>query len=157
MAIAFFSTWTTYGSWLPGDPRGWFESGCGLREPDAMRRFEAELIMTGEAITLNRVQRQIVETTITQHCTIRGWFLHAVNCRSNHVHAVVSAPDCDIEIPREQFKAWCSRRLNETGRREDWWAERGWDEYIDDDEALAAVIAYVIEGQDWQSDPSSLR
>jgi hypothetical protein len=22
MAIAFFSTWTTYGTWLPGDQRG---------------------------------------------------------------------------------------------------------------------------------------
>ncbi|HEX3998701.1 MAG TPA: hypothetical protein VHX65_09150 [Pirellulales bacterium] len=25
MAIAFFSAWTTYGTWLPGDARGWWE------------------------------------------------------------------------------------------------------------------------------------
>ena len=23
--LAFFLTWTTYGSWLPGDERGWVE------------------------------------------------------------------------------------------------------------------------------------
>jgi hypothetical protein len=37
MAIAFFSTWTTYGTWLPGDPRSWYQRGRGLREPDALR------------------------------------------------------------------------------------------------------------------------
>ena len=41
MAIAFFATWTTCGTWLPGDPRGWYQAGRGLREPDAMRRLEA--------------------------------------------------------------------------------------------------------------------
>ena len=41
-----------------------------------------------------------------------------------------------IEIPREQFKAWCTRKLKERERalavenvREDWWTERGWDEF----------------------------
>jgi len=34
MAIAIFSTWTTYGSWLPGDERGWWQRGRGLQLPD---------------------------------------------------------------------------------------------------------------------------
>ena len=77
--------------------------------------------------------------------------LHAVNCRSNHVHVVVAAPGRRIEVPREQFKAWCTRRLRERSPtvRKHWWTDRGWDEYIDDEDALAAVIAYVREGQDW--------
>ena len=55
--------------------------------------------------------------------------------------------------PSDQFKAWCTRRLKERERsrapavREHWFTERGWDEYIDDEEALANVIAYVYEGQ----------
>ena len=28
-----------------------------------------------------------------------------------------------------------------------WWTERGWDVYIDNEEELAAVVAYVLEGQ----------
>jgi REP element-mobilizing transposase RayT len=153
MAIAFFSTWTTYGTWLPGDQRGWYQPGSGLREPDAMRRLEAALLMTESAITLDPEQRRIVEQTIAEHCAIRKWNLHAVNCRTNHVHVAVTAPGRELELPREQFKAWCTRRLKEHGRsrtsvmREHWWTERGWDEYIDTDEALADVVLYVVDGQ----------
>lgn len=148
MALAYFSTWTTYGTWLPGDPRGWYQSGRGLREPDAARRFEAALLMTTTAVVLDPDQRRLVERTVADHCAVRGWVLHAVNCRSNHVHVVVTAPDRAIELPREQFKSWCTRRLAERQpNRRTWWTERGWDEYIDDDEALAAVIAYGVDGQ----------
>jgi hypothetical protein len=153
MAIAFFSTWTTYGTWLPGDPRGWYQRGRGLREPDARRRFEAALLMAEEALTLDAEQRRLVEKTIADHCAIRRWVLHSVNCRSNHVHVAVTAPDRKIELPREQFKAWCTRRLKELeqGRtsvvRENWWTERGWDEYIDDEDALMNVNLYVLDGQ----------
>jgi REP element-mobilizing transposase RayT len=155
MAIAFFSTWTTYGTWLPGDIRGWYQSGRGPQEPDAQRHFEASLLSSESPIILDLEERRIVEMTITEHCAIRNWTLHAVNCRSNHVHVAVTAPDRLIELPREQFKAWCTRRLCQSVRergegtttRKKWWTERGWDEYIDTEEALAKVVAYIIEGQ----------
>jgi hypothetical protein len=38
MAIAYFSTWTTYGTWLPGDSRCWFERGKGFQTPDRCAR-----------------------------------------------------------------------------------------------------------------------
>ena len=43
MAIAYFSTWTTYGTWLPGEPRNWYASGRGIQLPDRLREFEAAL------------------------------------------------------------------------------------------------------------------
>jgi REP element-mobilizing transposase RayT len=153
LAIAIFSTWTTYGTWLPGDPRGWYQHGRGLREPDAMRQLEALLRMTEAALILDPEQRRLVEKTVTDHCAIRKWQLHAVNCRTNHVHVVVTAPGRGIEVPREQFKSWCTRRLKERERlwtlavRANWWTERGWDEWIDDEDALADIIAYVLERQ----------
>ncbi|MBY0457988.1 MAG: transposase [Gemmataceae bacterium] len=129
-----------------------------------MRRLEAELLMTESALVLDHDQRRVVEQTIAAHCAIRKWDLHAINCRSNHVHVVVTAPDRSIELPREQFKAWCTRRLKERAIlelleralaadvRENWWTERGWDEYIDDEESLARVIAYVLDGQGTRRD-----
>ena len=152
MSLAYFSTWTTYGTWLPGDLRGWYQHGRGLQEPDAQRRFEALLSLAESAWTLDPDQRRLVEKTVADHSAIRQWVLHAVNCRSNHVHVVVTAPDRPIELPREQFKAWCTRRLKERQQarsavRENWWTERGWDEYIDDDDELAIVNTYVWEGQ----------
>ena len=155
MAIAYFSTWTTYGTWLPGDARGWFQRGTGVRGPDLWRKSLASLFMSEDALTLDAEQRLLVESVIRKHCEIRKWELHAVSCRSNHVHVVVSAMDRAIEIPREQFKSWSTRRLKELELKRDslrtprlhWWADRGWDVYIDTDQDLGEVVEYVAEGQ----------
>src|SRR5579863_4990586 len=114
--------------------------------------------MTENACILDPEQRRLVEETIADHCQKRNWQLHAVNCRTNHVHVVVSAI-CHPKKIRSQFKAWCTRRLKEmdekrTGDRpgfpvrENWWAERGSGRYINNDCGLEAAIIYVIEGQD---------
>src|SRR5215218_3166116 len=123
MAIAYFSTWTTYGTWLHGDPRGWHHRGGGHDRPDPETHVTAESCLAEPALILDPDQRRLVEQTITDHCAIRGWVLHAVNCRSNHVHVVVSAPGRPIGQPREQFKYWCTRRLKAASgtTRERWW------------------------------------
>ena len=157
MAIAFFSTWTTYGTWLPGDWRGFRQHGRPEKGAIARWEFEARFRMTGTAVLLNQVQRNIVEETVANHCVHRAWELHAVSCRSNHVHAILTAPDRDLKIPREQFMAWCTRKLKEHERtvsgfqtvRECWWTERGWDEYLDTDEDFDHAMEYVLEGQDF--------
>ncbi len=162
-ALAYFLTWPTYGTWLPGDERGWVRYKRGVRLPDPVLEREAAARMTEDACCLNAEQRQLVETTIADHCRVRGWTLYAVNCRSNHVHVIVAANRDPKEV-REQFKAWCTRRLKamerESGRGpsapaevavtigENWWAERGSALYINDEEGLAAVIHYVLDRQD---------
>jgi REP element-mobilizing transposase RayT len=160
--LAYFLTWSTYGTWLPGDERGWIEYRRGWQIPNAARELEAEAQMTEDACVLSPEQRQIVEATIAEHCRIRNWVLHAVNCRSNHLHVVVTAPGYHPDVVREQFKAWCTRRLKEhaqttntnpTGKRkiavrQQWWAERGSKRYINDPDSLEAAILYVRDGQD---------
>ncbi len=32
--LAYFITWRTYGSWLPGDPRGWLKNRKGFQPPN---------------------------------------------------------------------------------------------------------------------------
>ena len=39
--IAFFITVATYGTWLPGDQRGWVEYHKGWQMPDSVRELEA--------------------------------------------------------------------------------------------------------------------
>jgi hypothetical protein len=101
----------------------------------------------------------VVEQTIADHCRIRGWHLHVVNCRSNHVHVVVTAPVSPQKV-EEQFKAWCTRRLKELERRrrdgsadrspirKHWWQERGSRRYINDEDGLAQAVIYVRDLQD---------
>ena len=153
--LAYFFTWGTYGTWLPGDERGWVRYAHGFQRPNPIRELEARAKMTEDACILNPRQRAIVEQTIKDHCQIRGWHLHAVNCRTNHVHVVVTAAR-DPDVVREQFKAWCTRRLKENQRadnpaavgREKWWAERGSGQYLNDQAGLDDACAYVVEGQD---------
>jgi REP element-mobilizing transposase RayT len=73
--------------------------------------------MSESAVTLDQEQRQLVECTILEHCRIRGWQCHAMNCRSNHVHVVVTAPGREPDDVMNQFKAWCTRRLKELARQ----------------------------------------
>jgi REP element-mobilizing transposase RayT len=150
--LAFFLTWTTYGIWLPGDERGWVAKGKGFQGPSQDKERAASELMTEPPCMLDERQRQVVEETIREHCKLRGWELYAVNCRTQHVHVVVPA-DRDPEAVRNQFKAWCTRKLNELeqtrngGGRRNWWAQRGSQRYIGDEEVLEAVVHYVRDGQ----------
>ena len=145
--VAYLITWTTYGSWLPGDSRGWVEAGTpGIQAPDAEKREETWDRMTGAPVALSEPQRTTVEKTIRDHCEIRGWRLHAVNVRSNHVHVVVTADRLPEEV-LNQFKSWCSRRLNDgaTGKR--WWTKHGSTKWINDEDYLRNAVRYVLERQ----------
>src|SRR5260370_32962952 len=44
-ALAYFLTWPTYGTWLPGDERGWVKHGEGFQLPDPIRKREAAALM----------------------------------------------------------------------------------------------------------------
>ena len=74
--IAFFFTWSTYGTWLPGDARGWVEYRTGFRLPDPVRELEARAKMTEDACRLNQDQRREVEWRIAETCKRRSWTLH---------------------------------------------------------------------------------
>jgi REP element-mobilizing transposase RayT len=148
--IAYFLTWATYGTWLPGDARGWVEYRRGWRLPDPVRELEAKARMTEDACILKPNQRQAVETQIAETCTHRGWTLHTVNCRSNHVHVVVTSDGVHPKKIRSDLKSWATRILRTTydGARENWWAERGSIRYINRDDDLEAAILYVRDGQE---------
>lgn len=153
--LAYFLTWTTYGTWLPGDLRGWYARGTlGVRDPDFELNELTLVRLAEEPVILTPEQRLIVDDVIVRHCRIRSWKLYARNVRSNHVHAIVAA-DIDGEAIREQLKAWGSRHLSQqaglrgagkNGRRK-WWTEKGDIEEIWDPDHLHRAIEYVVELQ----------
>jgi REP element-mobilizing transposase RayT len=147
--LAYLITWTTYGTWLSGDERGWVKDDLpGIQNPDERIQSHARAQMDSPPITLSHQQRSIVEATVRGHCQFRRWQLHAVNARSNHVHIVVSA-DAAPELVMNQFKSWCSRRLNERpgATRSRWWTKHGSTKWINDEAYLLNAIRYVKELQ----------
>ena len=147
-AIAYFIPWTTYGTWLPGDERGSWHRGQD-QSPNTLFRQMAAAEMKETAFTLSQEDRDIVEETITRHCAIRSWKLHAVRARSNHAHVVVTAPGYKPETVRDQFKAWCTRLLKPRHRGgERFWSEGGSRRWINHEDDLEAAMTYVHEAQD---------
>jgi REP element-mobilizing transposase RayT len=148
--IAYFIAWTTYGTWLPGDERGWQRRGQnGIRPPNEMFVQMAEADMKETAFLLSHDDREIVENTIVKHCEIRGWDLHKVNARSNHVHVVVTAPGYKPKTVRDQFKAWSSRNLKpQNPGRERFWTKGASCRWINHEIDLEAANIYVADAQD---------
>jgi len=148
--LAYFLTWTTYGTWLTGDDRGWRRKGEPEVQPaNPFFAGMARSRMKESEFTLSPEDRRLVEETIRQHCEHRHWALHALNARTNHVHAVVTAVGYRPETVRDQFKAWCTRRLKEAGAtRSRFWTEGGGCRWIDDEASLENAVTYVREVQD---------
>lgn len=157
--LAYFLTWTTYGTWLPGDERGWVKWHGGFQQPSEPLRQYSTAKMAEPAITLDPQQRELVDATIRRHCEIRQWSLHALNVRTNHVHVVVTAVEYAPETVVEQFKAWSTRHLKahqhdarasdeSTKPRQHWWTEGSNRRSIHRESDLAAAVEYVLEAQD---------
>lgn len=147
--LAYFLSWTTYGTWLSGDGRGWVDADSpGIREPEPRLQTFSGGMLSEPAIVLDNAQRHVVNSTIRAHCEHRSWPLHAVNARTNHVHVVVTADGVDPETAMEQLKAWCSRRLNQRGpRRRHWWTRHGSTKWINDEAYFHRAVHYVLYGQ----------
>ena len=155
--LAYFLTWTTYGTWLPGDKRGWIKyAHAGVQSPSWKLEEEVRERMVESSVLLSDKQRNLIEKTIQRHCGIRRWHLHATNARTNHVHVVITS-NRNPEDTMNQLKAYCSRALSDdagliekvahkAGRRR-WFTEGGDKELIHDEDHLRSVIRYVLEGQ----------
>jgi REP element-mobilizing transposase RayT len=158
--LAYFITWTTYGTWLHGDRRGWVDRGHNILgdprcEPDEeIEIFERESLGS-KPIRLG-AGRVVVEEAIRDHCRVRRWVLLAVNARTNHVHVVVEAPGVTPEEVMRQLKCWATRRLRERWsslRDRRLWTRHGSTRYINRQDELESKVDYVERLQDLRQPP----
>jgi len=160
--LGYLLTWTSYGTWLPGDRRGWVDRraagpGFPYQEPDPKREDRARNAMSEPPVLLDKPARQVVDAAIRRTCAYRGWIVHALNVRSNHAHIVVSPGDLSPGATMKVLKAYASRALNEalaTRGRKHWWTSSGSTKYLNSESSLFAAIRYVQE-QDkaWMKGP----
>lgn len=154
--LAYFLTWTTYGTWLHGDDRGSVDEtynrpATPLIAPNPARHARARHAMRYPPFVMNEVEREIVRIAIEDHTRQRNWLLHAINVRTNHVHVVVRCRGVYTpDLAMQQFKSWGSRRLIEAksverGRRI--WTDHGSTRWIKNAPGLFAAIDYVKNQQ----------
>jgi len=153
--IAYLITFRSYGTWLHGDQRGSVDRFSNLYNspylpPDWNRRERELKRMKAESVTLNARQRELTERAIRETCVIRDWTLRAINVRSNHVHVVVSIGTAKPERALNDFKAYATRRLRQTGC---WrldrspWSDKGSKRYLWTQRSVELAIDYVMNRQ----------
>jgi REP element-mobilizing transposase RayT len=152
--LAYFLTFTCYGAWLHGDERGSVDQEHNVPltpvlPPDPERRAREQDVLAEPPYHLDEPRRQVMLHALCEIARRKGWSLHAVHVRSNHVHIVVTA-----EVPPERilndFKTAASRRLNKTFPGEEdrrRWTRHGSTRYLWTEEAVAEKVHYVLEGQ----------
>jgi REP element-mobilizing transposase RayT len=168
---AWLLTNTTYGTWLPGDPRGSVTSVRDLRPGDKPTPFRFEHDLPGEPwedpipglyrsaleqlkgppIYLDREKADIVLTQFLETAAYRGWTPQAIAIMANHFHLVVLVAD-DPEPSKilADFKAYGSRALNARYGKppsETWWTGKGSRRKLPDERALVCAIRYVLDKQ----------
>ena len=148
--LAYFLTWTTYGTWLPGDDRGWNRRGeIPHLEPNPLFVEVNRSRMAETSFLLTPSDRVLVAGVIKKHCEIRNWSALAINARSNHVHIVVNAANYQPDKVRDQFKAWCTRRLKlKYLERKRFWTEGGSCRWLNKEDDFLTAINYVRDFQD---------
>ena len=155
MALAYFITFTTYGTWLHGSEKGSVDAahntyGEPFLPPDAKRRKKARSEMKQPPYYLGEKERQIVCDAIVSLAEERGWQLLAVHVRTYHVHVVVSYPEGDPGRMMSDMKARASRDLNSAGfddatRKR--WTRHGSTRHLFREDQVPAAVHYTLDEQ----------
>ena len=158
-AGAVLLTWTTYGTWLPGDERGFVSRVPGADgghvlhdipgEPydadDAQIRNEAIERMEGAPVHLNADQARILLASIAESAERHGIELLAIAIMRDHVHVLCQTDRSGQEL-QKLFKGAASRLLSqrfELSGSPRWFTRRGSSRFIKKRADLTAAIEYL--------------
>ncbi|HKI38493.1 MAG TPA: transposase [Gemmataceae bacterium] len=157
----WFLTSTTYGTWLPGDERGFVgetrdEAGAkqihnlpGTPVDSDLPFLEAYArgAMKGPPIYLVLAQAEALLAQFQETARYRNWLLLAVGIMANHIHIVVGVPgDPDPSDVLGDFKSYGSRALNRQWGKpvsDTWWTASGSKRKLRDEQAIRNAIQYV--------------
>lgn len=140
-------TWTTYGSWLQGDKRGYVKDGQ-IRQGDETILEWCKKFQKGPTIRLNKQEKKIARQAIYQEAERIGQKLEAVAVCTNHVHLAVRCSQQSIERAVNRYKSAATRALRRHSRSGRIWTT-GFDKRFCFNEAdMAKRIAYVRSHKD---------
>ena len=154
-------TWTAYGTWLPGDRRGFvspvraasgaltvhnrpgtdFDANIPKLESEARRRLRCS------PIRLLVDQAGLLSTQLRDTAAIPQQEMCALAVMHNHIHVVLGVPgDPDPSWLLRDMKAYASRALNARFSRPasgTWWTQSGSKRKLPNESAIFAAVRYV--------------
>jgi REP element-mobilizing transposase RayT len=157
--FALHITWTTYGSRLPGDERGYVSNtlipsygyerkqntpGAPCTADDAPTRARARELQKWPTVYLTAAEALAVAQSLVETARRYGWSIRRAAVMANHVHAVVQGCPDDGPTVRRVLKGNTQAALTKHhGWPRVWWTTRGSDRYKHGQPAIVAANNYV--------------
>ena len=152
-SLSYFITFRCYATWLHGDERGSVDRYHNIYQTLRIKRNDtwnriSRTLAKHPPVKLDAARRTSLRNAILETCEKRGWHPFAVNVRTNHAHAAVTAPNRSPDTVLNAFKGNATRKM-----REDkcWpydhspWAEKG--SKRGSERSVANAIDYVLTGK----------
>ena len=158
-SFALLITWTCYGTWLPGDRRGYVSNtrrsdgkydrkrnvpGSPITADHAATRQHAAAHQKYATAALDRDHAAAAAYAICDSCAVREWRVLRAALMWNHVHVIVSnCPDDGPEVRRVLKGVSQNAICKHDGKSQRWWTAGGSDRYLHGERAIAAATNYV--------------
>ncbi len=141
--VGYMVTWTTYGTWLQGDKRGYVQDGKIL-QADARLEAANKKLQKSEIVRLTSEQKMAVKDAVFEEAERIGQKILALAVCSNHVHLVAGSGNESIENTVSRYKNIATSALKKTGLTKKIWT-RGFDKRsCFSNEQLEQKIQYVL-------------
>jgi REP element-mobilizing transposase RayT len=140
--VGYMVTWTTYGTWLPGDKRGYVKRGKVLPGDPKINQASRRLQIS-TTIILNSKQKTIIRNAILQEAERIGQKIEALAVCTNHIHLVARPFEESIESIVSRYKNVAIFALCKNGPVKRIWT-RGFDKrFCFNEKSLNQKIEYV--------------
>ena len=159
--FGLFITWTCYGTWLPGDQRGYVSDtprpdapytrkknvpGTPYSADDAYTHNRARQRQKSSTAELSREQAGVVVEGLVEAAAGRQWRILRAAVMYGHVHVVITGCPDDGPQVRRVLKGTTQARLSKhVGRPRRWWTKGGSDRYLHGEAAICAKVDYVAQ------------
>jgi REP element-mobilizing transposase RayT len=146
--IGYMATWTTYGTWLPGDERGYVDNKGQLQKGDEKILKENQERQKSATIKLNDQEKIVARQAILDEAERIGHKIIAIAVNSNHVHLLAKPHQQPIEDIIGRYKSITTRLFWEYGRKGKIWT-RGFDKrFCFTETEIATRIVYIQKHYD---------
>ena len=138
----YMVTWTTYGTWLPGDKRGYVKQGKIMPgDPKVLKASQS--LQKSATVTLNLEQKVVIRRAILQEAEKIGHTIEALAVCTNHIHLVARPCKKSIDSIVSRYKNVAMFALRKDGPVRRIWT-RGFDKrFCFNEKSLNQRIEYV--------------
>ena len=140
--LGYMITWTTYGTWLQGEKKGYVKDGKVL-DGDEHIYHACKKLQKLPVVKLRSREKEVVHHAIMREAERTGRQVEALVVCSNHVHLVARWSYHPIGKVVSRYKNAAMFALHNLGKSGRVWT-RGYDRrYCFDEESLHARVNYV--------------